>query len=158
MFDRCVDALTAPMDRAEMTAVIDAERFRQTIAQEAEELAFTPDTRDACDQPRFDGTKFEGDDRVPFGEWAALSAVRPAFGRVLYRVARATGGPIVECGTGTGTSTAYLSLAIRDQGDGEIWTIEPHPVLAQISERHLSQAGFDRTHVIRASQESVFPS
>lgn len=66
-----------------------------------------------------------GDD---VGSCAERSAVLMPFGRILYRIARSLGGPMVEVGTGSGVSTAYLAAGLARIGGGRP---SSHSVLRQ---------------------------
>ncbi|HOF21039.1 MAG TPA: class I SAM-dependent methyltransferase [Bacteroidales bacterium] len=67
------------------------------------------------------------------------SAVPPAYGKLLYRMAQEFGGPgIVEFGTSTGISTMYLAAA---SPDAQVITLEGCPALSALAARNFSSIG-----------------
>jgi predicted O-methyltransferase YrrM len=71
-------------------------------------------------------------------------AVSPAFGRLLYAMARACQATrIVEFGTSMGVSTIYLAAALRDNGGGQLIGSEFEPSKVTRALANLAAAGLD---------------
>lgn len=136
--ERCRQALLAPTDRAEIIDVLRVGEMRKHVLADR-----TPMT---AGQP--------GDD---IGSWAERSAVLMPFGRILYRVARALGGPIVEVGTGSGVSTAYLAAGSARTGGGPMVTLELDPTLAERAQYRLRESNFTEVTVRQGDQADHLP-
>jgi predicted O-methyltransferase YrrM len=150
-------ALTAPIDRTEMADILVAERMRRRVLADSSLVGFGIDRRESLDAPYF--VPDVGDARAQtVGSWAATSAVSAPFGRILYRIARALGGNILEVGTGSGVSAAYLaSGSARSKQRGELISIELNPVLARRAALLLRETlGSGATRIVRADQGDYF--
>ncbi|MGH9213400.1 MAG: O-methyltransferase [Acidimicrobiales bacterium] len=122
------------------------ERYRRSVVEDTTVI----------DIPRADD---EDATTETLGSWAARSAVLMPFGRVLYRLARMVEGSVVEFGTGSGVSAAYLSAGLeRAGGDGRVVSVEAHPVLAERAEANLRSSGFHGVTVVLGQEREVAPN
>jgi predicted O-methyltransferase YrrM len=149
-------ALEAPLDRHELESVVRVGRMRRRIVTDPTPVSFDPVERAPEDISIWPVAR---DDGAPqsVGRWVARSAVAEPFGRVLFRVARAVGGAVVELGTGSGLSAAYLACGIADVAPSAmIVSVEPHPVLARRSRAAIDATfGVGAVHVVQGAQEDL---
>jgi predicted O-methyltransferase YrrM len=155
VLERALEALRRPTDRAEMADLLSCDAYRKSSAQRTETLQFPADQRRPEDQPRFELSEASSSPTVTYSDWAAISAVLPDWGRVLYRLAREIGGPVLEIGTGSGLSSAYLAHGLQRAGDETLTTIEPQPQLADIAAERLQAANLDNVLVVQGSQDEL---
>ncbi len=93
------------------------------------------------DPPLLAGMGDKADDEMAHLLDQAYIPVPPDAGRLLYALARATRGTVVEFGSSLGISTIYLAAAIRDRGEGSVIATELHSGKAQKARENLRAAG-----------------
>ena len=96
---------------------------------------------DRVDPPLLAGMGDKADDEMAHLLDQAYIPVPPDAGRLLYALARATRGTVVEFGSSLGISTIYLAAAIRDRGEGSVIATELHSGKAQKARENLRAAG-----------------
>jgi predicted O-methyltransferase YrrM len=138
-----------------MADLLSCDAYRKLATERSETLRFIAEERPDEDQPRFKLPNSSSGPTVAYREWASVSAVLPDWGRVLYRLAREFGGPILEIGTGTGLSTAYLAHGLKRANAGTLATIEPQPQLSDIAQERLQAADLDNVEVVTGSQSEL---
>jgi predicted O-methyltransferase YrrM len=153
VFELALEALRRPADRIEMADLLACDGYRRSSGQRTETLQFTAEQRQPEDQPRFNLPEACTSPTVAYADWASISAVLPDWGRVLYRLARGIGGPILEIGTGSGLSAAYLAHGLQRAGGKTLTTIEPQPQLAAIAAERLQAANLDNVQVVEEAQD-----
>lgn len=156
LFDHAVAAVTSHPDRRELQDLIRVEHLRREAVANETNIFFEHDPRDQSDASVFD----EVSDRsgsIRLGDWARTSAVLPQFGRVLYRVALRTGGPVLEIGTGTGLSAAYLGLGLREASNPTLVSIEPNLALVDHARELLKPVELAAAQVVPGRQEDLAP-
>ncbi|HEV7722796.1 MAG TPA: class I SAM-dependent methyltransferase [Iamia sp.] len=157
LVDRLVAEVSGPTDRAEVDDVLRAEGHRRVVQDDRTPLHLPAPAATPIDRCRLVGLADAEPGTV--GRWSEVSAVALSWGRVLYRTARAVGGPIVEIGTGSGVSAAYLALGLARRGSGgDVVTIEAADVLAQRGPINLAASGIDGVTVIQGDQLAEAPA
>jgi len=156
LIDVCVRALARDTDRAEVEDILRSEQVRRSGESATIPLDFGDDPRDRQDRCHFAKPDAGPGRGGTLGEWIRQSAVLPQWGRVLYRIAREAGGPILEIGTGSATSTAYLATGLRRADDATIVTsLEPNAVLASHALDVLAEAAIANVEIRSGSQEAL---
>lgn len=91
------------------------------------------------------GGRIQKDYSRPVKSIAGDSAIRPATGRLIHRLA-AWRQPrcILELGTSLGIGTLYLQTACKN---AELHTLEGSPAIANLALENFRKAGFDQIHV-----------
>lgn len=148
----CLEALTARADRTELEDIVRAERYRAAVCSDSIPVRFCQTGSTSRDDGG--GSGATDDILEPFGEWAARSSVLLPFGRVLYRLARSLGGPILEIGTGAGVSTAFLSSGLRrNSGPARFISIDANEALVHQAREYLRASGYTNIDIRVARQE-----
>jgi predicted O-methyltransferase YrrM len=153
VIELALEALRRPADRIELADLLACDGYRKSSGQRPETLQFTAEQRQPEDQPRFNLPEACTSPTVAYADWASISAVLPDWGRVLYRLARGIGGPILEIGTGSGLSAAYLAHGLQQAGGETLTTIEPQPQLAAIAAERLRAANLGNVQVVEGAQD-----
>ncbi|MDX1532417.1 MAG: class I SAM-dependent methyltransferase [Rhodothermales bacterium] len=95
-----------------------------------------------------------------FAEVYRRAAVRPVWGRLLFRLARALEPRrVLELGTNLGVGACTLAAALELNGRGRLVTVEGDPTLAEQARDHLGRVpGGERAEVVTGTFDAMLPA
>lgn len=101
------------------------------------------------------GSQVGDKSNIKVNKIARYSAISPAAGRLLFRIARFLHpGTFLELGTSLGISAIYqISANIR----GHLTSIEGNPAIAELARKNLKAEGFDQVRVLDGPFREILP-